>query len=178
MLSHLIQAPFQLYHEGAEVPLFWKGGPTVSGQPDPRSQGEGRREKSDKCKSEERKNSEFKIVQFWSSRHGSMLTNQLGSMRLLIQSLAPLSGLRSRVVMSCGVGYRRGSDPALLWLWCRPAAVAPFKPLVWKLPFAVGAALKSKKKKKRKKFAILGLKDTLHSGDSQDLKGGEKNQNL
>ena len=26
--------------------------------------------------------------------------------------------------MSCGVGCRRGSDLALLWLWCRPAATA------------------------------------------------------
>ena len=26
--------------------------------------------------------------------------------------------------MSCGVGHRRGSDPALLWLWCRPVATA------------------------------------------------------
>ena len=23
--------------------------------------------------------------------------------------------------MSCGVGRRRSLDPALLWLWCRPA---------------------------------------------------------
>ena len=26
------------------------------------------------------------------------------------------------LLMSYGVGYRLGSDPALLWLWCRPAA--------------------------------------------------------
>ena len=26
--------------------------------------------------------------------------------------------------MSCGVSHRQGSDPALLWLWCRPATVA------------------------------------------------------
>ena len=50
--------------------------------------------------------------------------------------------------MSCGVGHRRGSDPALLWLWHRPAAVAPTGPLAWAPPYAVGAALKSKKKKK------------------------------
>ena len=31
---------------------------------------------------------------------------------------------RSSVVMSCGVGHRHGSDPALLWLWHRLAAVA------------------------------------------------------
>ena len=30
--------------------------------------------------------------------------------------------------MSCGVGHRYSSDLALLWLWCRPAAVAPIGP--------------------------------------------------
>ena len=30
---------------------------------------------------------------------------------------------------SCGVGRRRSSDPALLWLWRRPAATAPIRPL-------------------------------------------------
>ena len=45
--------------------------------------------------------------------------------------------------MSCGVGRRRSSDPALLWLWCRPAATAPIQLLAWEIPYAVGAALKS-----------------------------------
>ena len=36
--------------------------------------------------------------------------------------------------MSCGVGHRCGSDPALLWLWCRPAAAALILPLAWELP--------------------------------------------
>ena len=30
--------------------------------------------------------------------------------------------------MSCGVGRRCGSDPALLWLWLRLAATAPIRP--------------------------------------------------
>ena len=47
--------------------------------------------------------------------------------------------------MSCGVGCRRGSDLALLWL----AAIAPIRPLVWELPYATGVALKSQKKKKK-----------------------------
>ena len=42
-------------------------------------------------------------------------------------------------------------DLARLWLWRRAAAVAPIGPLAWALPYAVGAALKSKKKKKKKK---------------------------
>ena len=37
-------------------------------------------------------------------------------------------------------------DPALLWLWCRPAATAPIRPLAWVLPYAVGEALKRRKK--------------------------------
>ena len=53
--------------------------------------------------------------------------------------------------MSCGIGRRHGLDPKLLWLWCRPAAVAPIGPLAWKLPYAMHVALKSKKKKKKKK---------------------------
>ena len=42
--------------------------------------------------------------------------------------------------MSCGVGCRRGSDPALLWLWRRPVATAPIQPLAWEPPYAAGAA--------------------------------------
>ena len=53
--------------------------------------------------------------------------------------------------MSCGVGCRCGSDSTLLWLWCRPVATAPIRPLVWELPYAMGGALKRPKKKERKK---------------------------
>ena len=28
------------------------------------------------------------------------------------------------VAVSCGIGRRLGSDLALLWLWCRPVAIA------------------------------------------------------
>ena len=42
--------------------------------------------------------------------------------------------------MSCGVGCRRGSDPELLSLWCRPAATALIGPLAWEPPYAMGAA--------------------------------------
>ena len=47
--------------------------------------------------------------------------------------------------MSCGVGLRRGSDLALLWLGCRPAATALIRPVAWEPPCAVGAALKRQK---------------------------------
>ena len=52
--------------------------------------------------------------------------------------------------MSCDVGRKSGSDPALLWLWYRPAAVALNRPLAWE--YAAGAALKIKEKKKEKQI--------------------------
>ena len=48
--------------------------------------------------------------------------------------------------MSCGVGHRHSLDPALLWLWCSPAAAAPIQPLAWEPPYAVAVALRPKKK--------------------------------
>ena len=49
--------------------------------------------------------------------------------------------------MSCGVGHRHRSDLALLWMWCRPQAEAPTRPVIWELPYAAGMALKGKKRK-------------------------------
>ena len=49
---------------------------------------------------------------------------QLGTMRLRVQSLASLSGLRIRYC-------------------CRPVATAPIQPLAWKPPYAAGMALKN-----------------------------------
>ena len=71
--------------------------------------------------------------------------------------------------MSCGVGYRRGSDLALLWLWRRPAATAPIGPLPWEPPYASGSALEKTKKQTNKKESDslyshcfkAGLKPTL-----------------
>ena len=55
----------------------------------------------------------------------------------------------SSVAVSYGV-LRQGLDPALLWLWCRLAAVAPNQPLAWELPYAGGVVLKNKKENKQK----------------------------
>ena len=52
--------------------------------------------------------------------------------------------------MSCVVGHRCGLNLALLWLWCRPVAIAPIWPLAWEPPYAKGAALKRQKKRKEK----------------------------
>ena len=38
-------------------------------------------------------------------------------------------------------------DLALLWLWCRLAAVSPIQPLAWEPPWAMCAAVAQEKKK-------------------------------
>ena len=48
--------------------------------------------------------------------------------------------------MSCDVSCKCSSDPELLWLWCRLAAVAPIRALAREHPYAMSVALKSKKK--------------------------------
>ena len=53
--------------------------------------------------------------------------------------------------MSYGISCRHGSDLVLLWLWCRSAAIALIVPLAWEPPYAKGLALKSQKKKTKKK---------------------------
>ena len=72
-----------------------------------------------------------------------VLRTQLISLRMQVQSVALLCGLR--IAMSFGIGHRHGSDPEWLWLWCRSAAIAPTQPLAWELPYATGAAFKRKK---------------------------------
>ena len=57
----------------------------------------------------------------------------------------------ANVVASFSVGHRHSLDVVLLWLWCRPAAVALIQPLAWELPCVEGAALKRQKKKRQKK---------------------------
>ena len=54
------------------------------------------------------------------------------------------------IAVSCGVGRRRGSNLALLWLWHRLAAAAPIRPLAWELPYAMGEALKKQTNKQAK----------------------------
>ena len=58
--------------------------------------------------------------------------------------------------MSYGVGHRCSSDPALLWLWYRLAAIAPIQPLAWEPPYAMGVALKRQKTKKVHFVDIIG----------------------
>ena len=83
---------------------------------------------------------------FGSSHHGSVEMNLIS----IHEDLGLAQCVKgSSVATSCGVGHRCGSDPALLWLWCRPTTVAPIRPLAWELPSAADAALKRSKKKKK-----------------------------
>ena len=49
-------------------------------------------------------------------------------------------GIESGISMNCDVDRRHGLDPALLWLWCKLAAVAVIQPLAWEPPYAMDAA--------------------------------------
>ena len=62
------------------------------------------------------------------------------------------------------MGCRHGLDPVLLWLWRRPAATAPIRPLAWEPPYAAGAALekaKTKKTPKKQKSGFDVVKEIL-----------------
>ena len=58
-------------------------------------------------------------------------------------------GWGSVVSVTYGVDHGYSSDLGLLWLWHRPASVALIHTLVWELPYAMGEALKKKKKRER-----------------------------
>ena len=79
---------------------------------------------------------------------------QLKRIRLVSMRMRVFPGLLAQWVkdlvlaMSYGIGQRHGSDPKLLWLWHRSAAIALIQPLAWELPYAAGAPLKSKTKTK------------------------------
>jgi len=64
--------------------------------------------------------------------------------------------------MSCGVGCRLGSDPALLWLWRRPAAPAPIRPLAWEPPHASKVAQEMAKRQKKKKKKVESFKNRVY----------------
>ena len=71
--------------------------------------------------------------------------------------------------MSCGVGRRRSSDPALLWLWRRLATTAPIQQLACKPPYAAGVAQEMAKRQKKKKrnyeYAFAKVKYEQHKQD-------------
>ena len=78
------------------------------------------------------------------------------------------AGLIPGPAMSCGIGHRLDLGPELLWLWPRLAATALIRPLALELPYAVGAALRGKKKKKTLAFDIKTC-ICLHFGSLEHL---------
>ena len=74
--------------------------------------------------------------------------------------------------MSCGLCWRCGLAPVLLWLWHKLAAAPPIEPLAWELPYAVGAALKNKKKKNEKNICndIYNARKQISSGNLWNYK--------
>jgi len=66
------------------------------------------------------------------------------------------------IAMSCGVGYRCSLDPSLLLVLCRPEAVALIQPPAWELPYATGAALKSKNKEQNTTPPHTHEKEKIH----------------
>ena len=73
---------------------------------------------------------------------------RLVTMRLWVQFLALLSGLRIRCCRElwCRLQTRLGSRIAVA-LACRLVATAPIRPLAWEPPRAAGVALKGQKQK-------------------------------
>ena len=78
----------------------------------------------------------------------------LGTTRLQFDLWPRSVGYGSSVAVSSGVGCRHGSDLALLWLWHRLAVTASIRPLAWDPPYAMCAALKRQKTKKKNQRKI------------------------
>ena len=57
--------------------------------------------------------------------------------------------VKDPALLSCGLGHRHGLDLALLWLWCKPVAIALIQPLPREPPYAMGVALKRQKQTNR-----------------------------
>ena len=63
-------------------------------------------------------------------------------------------GEGSGIAVSCGVGRRCSSDPAVLWLWGRLVATVFFGPPALEPTHATGAALKRRKGERKKEMTV------------------------
>ena len=63
-----------------------------------------------------------------------------------------------------------------LWLWRRPAAVAPVGPLAWEPPYATGMALKRKKKKRIRVREREGGREKGRKGGREERKKRKKKE--
>ena len=90
-------------------------------------------------------------IKHWSSHRGAVETNPTREPRGCGFDPWPQSVSQGSGVAMSRVGHGRGSDLVLLWLWCRPVAIASIRPLAWDLQYASGVTLKRQEKKKDKK---------------------------
>ena len=90
---------------------------------------------------------------------------RLISMRMQVQSLAPLSGLKIQICLElwCRLQTRLRSCVAVA-VWCRLAGTAPVKPLAWEFPYASGVARKRQIKNKIKSLWCLNSVHTCTQG--------------
>ena len=75
--------------------------------------------------------------------------NLTSIMRMWVQSLALLRGLRIWRCCGCGIGLRHSLDPMWLWLWCRLASAAPTPPLAWEIHMLQVQPEKAKQKQNK-----------------------------
>ena len=68
------------------------------------------------------------------------MAQQLANTTSIRKDMGSIPGLD--IAVGCGVGHRRGLDPALLW---HRLVVAPIGHLAWEPPYASGVALKRQK---------------------------------
>ena len=93
-------------------------------------------------------------------------------MRIQVQSLASLSGLRIQHCCELWCRSHTQLGSGIVMLWCRPAATTLIQPLAWEPPDAASAALKSKKKKKENKKRKEMLRYGLSKAGTKGLWGG------
>jgi len=72
--------------------------------------------------------------------------------------------------MSCGVGRRRGLDPTLLWLWCRPAAVALIRFWAWESPYAEAASLEKRQQQQQQQQQQQNPQSIYPTGNGNQVK--------
>ena len=95
----------------------------------------------------------------------SAILRSIGGLKITflgVRGIAEINPSRNHEVAGSIPGLTQwAKDLALLWLWCRLAAAAPFGPLAWEPPYAAGVALKGQKDKEKKKRIYICMTGSL-----------------